>query len=159
DPANPGAEPHVVSYPAAGTANVRVSLAVVALDGSRVAVDWDGEEWPYLVTVHWSAAGPPLIALQTRDQRRLQLRSIDPVSGATEVLHEESDEHWIDIVTGVPAWTTDGRLVRVSNRDGAYRLVVDDKEVTDPGLQVRSVLHVGADVLFTASEADPRQVH
>jgi dipeptidyl-peptidase-4 len=159
DPANPGVRPNVVSYPAAGTDNVRVRLAVVALDGSRVDVDWDGVELPYLVTAHWSAAGPPLIAVQSRDQRRVQLRSVDPATGVTELLHEETDDSWIDIVTGVPAWTTDGRLVRVSNRDGAYRLVVDDKEVTDPSLQVRSVLDVAADVLFTASEDDPRQVH
>jgi dipeptidyl-peptidase-4 len=159
DPANPAMPPNVVSYPAAGTDNVRVRLAVVALDGSRVDVDWDGVELPYLVTVHWSAGGPPLIVLQTRDQRRMQIRSVDPATGATELVHEDTDEQWIDIVPGVPAWTTDGRLVRVSTRDGSYRLVVDDKEITDPSLQVRSVLNVAGDVLFTASEDDPTQVH
>ncbi|HEV2782183.1 MAG TPA: prolyl oligopeptidase family serine peptidase [Actinophytocola sp.] len=159
DPANPDAEPNTVSYPAAGTDNVIVGLAVIGLDGTRVEVDWDGRELPYLATVHWSAGGPPLIALQSRDQRRMQIRSVDPDTGGTELLCEETDEHWVDIVAGVPAWTSDGRLVRVSNRDGAYRLVVDDKELTDPGLQVRSVPHVGADVLITASEQDPTQVH
>jgi dipeptidyl-peptidase-4 len=159
DPANPAASPNTVAYPAAGTENVSVRLAVIGLDGTRVEVDWDGIELPYLATVHWSAGGPPLIGLQSRDQRRMQLRSVDADTGATELLHEETDEHWVDIVPGVPAWTTDGRLVRVSARDGAYRLVVDDKEVTEPGLQVRSVLHVGSDVLFTASEQDPTQVH
>jgi dipeptidyl-peptidase-4 len=159
DPANPEAPVNTVAYPAAGTENVVVRLAVIGLDGSRVEVDWDGEELPYLVTAHWSAGGPPLIALQSRDQRRMQIRSIDPATGATELLHEDTDEHWVEIVPGVPAWTRDGRLVRVSVRDGAYRLVLDGKEITDPGLQVRSVLDVGADVLFTASDADPTQVH
>ncbi|HEV8562536.1 MAG TPA: prolyl oligopeptidase family serine peptidase [Actinophytocola sp.] len=159
DPANPEAPPHTVSYPAAGTENVFVWLAVIGLDGSRVEVDWDGVELPYLATVHWSAGGPPLIAVQSRDQRRMQVRWVDPATGTTELLHEETDEQWVDIVPGVPAWTTDGRLVRVSTRDGAYRLVVDGKEVTEPNLQVRSVLQVGADVLFTASEEDPTQVH
>jgi dipeptidyl-peptidase-4 len=159
DPANPEAPPHTVSYPAAGTENVFVWLALIGLDGSRVEVDWDGVELPYLATVHWSAGGPPLIAVQSRDQRRMQVRWVDPATGTTELLHEETDEQWVDIVPGVPAWTTDGRLVRVSTRDGAYRLVVDGKEVTEPNLQVRSVLQVGADVLFTASEEDPTQVH
>jgi dipeptidyl-peptidase-4 len=159
DPANPAAQPNTVAYPAAGTDNVDVGLAVIGLDGNRVEVGWDARDLPYLVTVHWSAGGPPLIAVQSRDQRRLQIRSVDPDTGATELLHEETDEHWVHIVAGVPAWTTDGRLVRVSVRDGAYRLVVDDKEVTDPGLQVRSVPHVGAEVLITASEEDPTQVH
>jgi dipeptidyl-peptidase 4 len=159
DPANPEAPVNVVAYPAAGTENVVVRLAVIGLDDSTVDVDWSGEDFPYLVTVHWSAGGPPLIAVQSRDQRRLRILSVDPDTGATEVLHEELDEHWVEIVPGVPAWTTDGRLVRVSVRDGAYRLVLDDKEITDPGLNVRSVLDVGDDVLFTASEADPTQVH
>lgn len=159
DPANPEAPVNTVAYPAAGTDNVIVRLAVIGLDGSRVEVDWDNAEFPYLVTAHWSAGGPPLIALQTRDQRRSQTRSIDLDTGATELLHEETDEHWVEIVSGVPAWTNDGRLVRVSVRDGAYRLVLDDKEITDPSLQVRSVLDVGDDVLFTASDLDPTQVH
>ena len=41
DPANPEREPTVVAYPAAGTPNARVSLAVVGLDGTRVDVAWD----------------------------------------------------------------------------------------------------------------------
>jgi dipeptidyl-peptidase 4 len=159
DPANPEVKPNVVAYPAAGTDNVEVRLAVVGLDGSRVDVDWDCAELPYLVTVHWSAAGPPLIALQPRDQRRMQIRSVDPDTGATEVLAEDADEHWVEIIPGVPAWTPDGRLVRVVVSDGANRIVVDGKEITPPDLYVRSVLDVGADVLFTASEADPTQVH
>lgn len=159
DPANPETPVNTVAYPAAGTDNVIVRLAVIGVDGALVEVDWDGEEFPYLVTAHWSKGGPPLIAVQTRDQGRLQVRSVDPDTGATELLAEDVDEHWVEIVPGVPAWTTDGRLVRVSVRDGAYRLLVDDKEITDPGLQVRSVLDVGADVLFTASGADPTQVH
>jgi dipeptidyl-peptidase 4 len=159
DPANPEAEPNVVAYPAAGTDNVEVRLAVLGLDGSWVDVDWDNTELPYLVTAHWSAAGPPLIALQPRDQRRMQVRSIDPDTGATEILAEETDEHWVEIVPGVPAWTPDGRLVRVAVADGANRIVVDGKEITPPDLFVRSVLDVGEDVLFTASEDDPTQVH
>ncbi|OLF17903.1 S9 family peptidase [Actinophytocola xanthii] len=159
DPANPEAPPTVVSYPAAGTDNVEVRLAVVGLDGSRVDVDWNNRELPYLVTVHWSAAGPPLIAVQTRDQRRMQVRSVDPDTGATELLAEDVDERWVDIVPGVPAWTSDGRLVRVVPSADANRVVVDGEEVTPPELRVRAVLDVGEDVLFTASAQDPTQVH
>jgi dipeptidyl-peptidase-4 len=157
DPANPSAAPHVVHYPAAGTPNVKVELVVIDLDGNRVQVDWTGTE--YLANVHWSAGGPPLLAVETRDQRTMQIRTLDPDNGVTELLHEETDPHWVDVVTGVPAWTSDGRLVRVAVSDGAYRLVIDGKEVTEPGLQVRSVLDAADDVVFTASADDPRQVH
>jgi dipeptidyl-peptidase-4 len=156
DPANPEAAPHVVAYPAAGTDNVTVTLAVIGLDGSRVDVDWDGE---YLVTAHWSTGGPLLIATQPRDQRTMRVCAVDVATGATEVLAEDVDDRWVEIIPGVPAWTDDGRLVRVAVADGANRLVVDGKEVTPPSLRVRSVLDVAADVLFTASEDDPTQVH
>jgi dipeptidyl-peptidase 4 len=162
DPANPQTAPNVVAYPAAGTDNVDVRLAVVSLDRtqiSRVDVDWHGGELPYLVTAHWSEGGPPLIALQSRDQKRLEIRSIDPDTGATEELTTDTDDTWVEIAPGVPAWTPDGRLVRIGVREGAYALVVDGRAVTPPDLQVRAVLDVGADILFTATEADPRQVH
>ncbi|HEX6354014.1 S9 family peptidase [Actinophytocola sp.] len=155
DPANPEAAPNVVSYPAAGTDNVTVRLAIIGLDGSRVDVGWDGE---YFVTAHWSAHGL-LIATAPRDQRAMRVFAVDADTGATDLLAEDVDDRWVEIVPGVPAWTDDHRLVRVAVADGANRLVVDGKEVTPPSLTVRAVLDVGADVLFTASATDPTQVH
>jgi dipeptidyl-peptidase-4 len=169
DPANPETVPNVVSYPAAGTDNVEVRLAVLSVDHggvSRVEVDWAGGELPYLVTAHWSDGGPPLIALQSRDQKRMEIRSADPDTGVTTVLATENDDTWVEIAPGVPAWTPDGRLVRIGVSQGGYRLIVDDKEVTPPSMQVRAVLDVGrgpngvgTDILFTATESDPTQVH
>ncbi|WP_425425304.1 prolyl oligopeptidase family serine peptidase [Amycolatopsis saalfeldensis] len=156
DPANPQNPANVVAYPSAGSPNAEVSLALLGLDGSRV--DLSRGDWEYLVTVHWSAGGAPLLAVQPRDQRSLSVLAVDVADGSTSVLHTETDEQWVEIVQGVPAWTADGRLVTESAADGDHRLVVDGKPVTPPGLQLRSVLHVGAEVLFTAS-GDPTQVH
>ncbi|PXY28213.1 S9 family peptidase [Prauserella muralis] len=157
DPVNPGAPVNTVAYPAAGTTNVDVSLAFLGLDGSRV--DVRRGDWEYLVAVHWSAGGAPLIAVQPRDQRRLEIHAVNPADGSTTLLHAETDPDWVEIVAGVPAWTGDGRLVHVGAADGAYRLFVDGKPVTGPDLQVRSVLHVADEVLFSASDADPTQIH
>ncbi|WP_442874683.1 prolyl oligopeptidase family serine peptidase [Amycolatopsis sp. NBC_00345] len=156
DPANPQNPPNVVAYPSAGSPNAEVSLALLGLDGSRV--DLARGDWEYLVTVHWSAGGPPLLAVQPRDQRSLSVLAVDVADGSASVLHTETDEHWVEILLGVPAWTADGRLVTESAADGDHRLVVDGTPVTPPGLQLRSVLHVGTEVLFTASD-DPTQVH
>ncbi|HET6501589.1 MAG TPA: prolyl oligopeptidase family serine peptidase [Amycolatopsis sp.] len=157
DPADPGSRADTVAYPAAGTANVAVSLAFLGLDGSRVEVErGDGE---YLAAVHWSAGGPPLLTVQSRDQRRLEIRAVDPADGSISLLHTETDPDWVELVPGVPAWTPDGRLVRVSAADGGYRLIVDGEPVTPPGLQVRSVLDVGEEILFSASAEDPTQIH
>ncbi|GAB3724591.1 prolyl oligopeptidase family serine peptidase [Amycolatopsis oliviviridis] len=157
DPANPQSAANVVAYPAAGTTNADVTLAILGLDGSRV--DVAKTDWEYLAAVHWSAAGKPLLSVQSRDQRTLEIQAVDPATGSVEVLHTETDECWVELAAGVPAWTADGRLVRESAADGDHRLVVDGVAVTPPGLQVRSVLHVGDEVLFSASEADPTQIH
>ncbi|TVT24423.1 prolyl oligopeptidase family serine peptidase [Amycolatopsis rhizosphaerae] len=157
DPSDPKAPANVVAYPAAGENNVEVSLAFFGLDGSRV--DVQRGDWEYLTAVHWSAGGPPLLAVQPRDQRRLEIHAVDPATGTTKLLHTETDPLWVEIVPGAPAWTRDGRLVHVSAADGTYRLVLDGKPVTPSGLQVRSLLDVGEEVLFSASEDDPTQIH
>ncbi|WP_253853900.1 S9 family peptidase [Prauserella alba] len=157
DPANPASPVNTVAYPAAGTTNVAVSLAVVTLDGRRL--DVPAGEWEYLVAVHWSEGGPPLLTVQSRDQKCLEIRALDVTDGSTRLLHTEKDPDWVEIVTGVPAWTPDGRLVHVGVADGAYRLFVDGTPVTGAELQVRSVLDVGDEVLFSASDDDPTQIH
>ncbi|TNC27713.1 S9 family peptidase [Amycolatopsis alkalitolerans] len=157
DPANPGDSVNTVAYPAAGEQNVGVSLAILGLDGARV--DVESGDWEYLAAVHWSAGGPPVLAVQSRDQRTFEIHSVDPATGATKLLHSETDPRWVELVPGAPAWTSDGRLVRVSAADGSYRLLIDGVPVTGPELQVRSVLDVGDEVLFSASGADPTQIH
>lgn len=160
DPANPGTPPNVVPYPAAGTANAEVGLALFALDGSRVDVVWEHESYPYLARVHDSAGGSPLLEVQSRDQRTVRVLAVDTSTGATTVLAEDTDPRWVELFAGVPAWTPGGELVRVVAADGAYRLLVGDRPVTGTGLQVRSVLDIGEDdVLFTASGADPTRIH
>ncbi len=167
DPANPGRAPAEVAYPAAGTPNADVSLVLAGLDGTTVPVEWDRAQFPYLVAVTWEAAGA-LIVVQSRDQRRTRLLSADPVCGEVELIREDNDEHWVDIVAGVPGWTGDGRIVWAADSGGAKRLLVAAPEaladgtaapVTPPGLQVRAVADIDGDaVLFTASDDDPTGV-
>ncbi|MFC5911413.1 S9 family peptidase [Streptacidiphilus monticola] len=156
DPANPGRPAHRVAYPQAGTANAEVRLFVLALDGSRVEVDWDREAFPYLARVHWSEGGPPLLLVQARDQRTQRYLTVRPETGATEQVAEETDDRWVELFPGVPVWTPDGRLVRiVDTASGCRALVVGDIQVTGPELHVRAVLDAGADdVLFTASAGE-----
>src|SRR6516162_9563705 len=167
DPANPDRPPAEVAYPAAGTANADVSLLLAGLDGSQAPLEWDRAAFPYLVTVNWDGTDP-LIVVQTRDQRRMRLLSADPGRGTVAVLREDTDEHWLDIVPGVPGWTGDGRIVWTADADGAKRLLVaapgqladgTATPVTPPDLQVRAVADIdGNTVLFTASDEDPAAV-
>jgi dipeptidyl-peptidase-4 len=165
DPANPGRAPAEVGYPAAGTPNADVSLLLVRLDGTAAEVVWDRAAFGYLVTVTWEAGGP-LIVVQSRDQRRMRLLAADPASGATRVLREDTSDVWLDIVPGVPAWTSDQRIVWTLDSADTKRLLVASPAelsaapgpVTPPGLHVQEVISADGDaVLFTASGEDPTQ--
>lgn len=158
DPAHPDRPASSVRYPAAGTANVDVSVFLLGLDGSRREVHWDREAFPYLVDVRWSAEGPPLLVVTSRDQRRQLLLAADTTTGATSTVAEETDDAWVEVVPGTPAWLSDGRLVRVADREGSRRLLVGADAVTPPGLQVSSVVRVDDDVVFLASR-DPLDQH
>ena len=90
----------------------------------------------------------------------MRLLSVDAGTGRAEVLHEDTDPTWLEIVPGVPAWTADGRLVWTADREDTRRLLVaapgalaGAEPVTPPGLQVRGVIDVDGDtVLFQASD-------
>jgi dipeptidyl-peptidase 4 len=163
DPANPGSEPARVAYPAAGTANADVSLLLARLDGTVTPVETDRAAFPYLVTVCWQRGHDPLVVVQSRDQRRMRILSIDPERGTTEVLREDTDPHWLDIVPGVPAWTQDGRIVWTGDADDTRRLLLGARgreavPVTTPGLQVRGVLDVDGDTILFQASAEPTEV-
>ncbi|MGH2678082.1 MAG: DPP IV N-terminal domain-containing protein, partial [Actinomycetota bacterium] len=157
DPTNPDAAPVAVRYPVAGTANVEATLHVLGLDGSRTEVRWDRAGFEYLARVVWSEGAPLTIAVQSRDQRTLQVLEVAD-DGSTSVLREDHDEAWVDLVPGSPQTLTDGRLVRTADSEDARRLFVGDAAVTPSTLQVRDILATDDDVLFTASE-EPEAVH
>jgi dipeptidyl-peptidase 4 len=125
-----------------------------------------------VVTACWDGAShqsrPPLLAVQSRDQRELRLLAVEPGTGKTTVLRADTDPSWVDIVPGVPAWTADGRIAWTANSDGTRRLLVATPEqhaagraepVTPSGLQVRDILDVDGDtVLFSGSADDPAEI-
>ena len=157
DPANPDREPTAVGYPAAGTPNARVTLAVLDLDGTRVDVDLPaGDE--YVAAVTWDRHDL-LVTVQPRDQRRVTLLRVDPDTGSATEVAASVDDSWVDLVAGVPAHLADGALVWCADDADTRRLLVGGTPVTPPGLQLRGVLAVDADaVLFTASGDDPTSV-
>jgi dipeptidyl-peptidase-4 len=160
DPANPDRPPSEVAYPAAGTPNALVSLALLKVDGRRTGVAWDRGMFPYFVAAAWDRHGL-LIVVQPRDQRSQRVLRVDPSNGETSLVHVEHDPVWTDIVPGLPVRTNSGDLVwTTEDRDAdTRRITVAGEPVTPAGLQVRAVLGVdGESILFTASE-EPTEVH
>jgi dipeptidyl-peptidase 4 len=151
NPAEPSIAPTSVAYPAAGTPNAIVGLFVVDLDGERVEVNWDRAELPYLAAVSWSSHGL-FIVVQSRDQKRVEVRTVTPATGATYLRLDDVDKHWVELVPGTPTFMGDGQLVTCADRGGSRRLMIDGEPVTLAPLQVRSVLHADHDsVVFTGN--------
>ncbi|MDX1657552.1 MAG: prolyl oligopeptidase family serine peptidase [Nitriliruptorales bacterium] len=157
DPADPTAAPQEHRYPAAGTANPEVGLSIFDVEGyGRVDVRWDHDRFPYLARVSWAPERPLTLLVQDRHQLTWQILTVDEETGATTLVQQRHDPGWLELVDGVPAWTGDGKLVTVADRDelgqgGTRCVVVADSPVTPAGLQVESVLTVeGSAVWFRA---------
>lgn len=161
DPANPATPPTELAYPAAGTPNAQVSLTVIDLAErfGHVQVSWDRVAYPYLVNVSWTRHGPPLLLVQSRDQRSTQTLALDPDTGHTRTVRADTDAAWLEIVPGVPVWSPAGRLVHTLDADDARRLAFDGQPVTPPSLQVRGVVDVGEDGVVVSASEDPAEVH
>ena len=166
DPADPSRPARTVRYPAAGTDNPIVTLHVLGLDGSRLDIDWDHEFFPYLAHVEWTDDGL-LMAVQSRDQRGSMAMQVDMSTGEAIALTSDYDDAWIENVPGVPRLLPGGALLTASDRDGMRRLYVDDRPVTPPDLQVRSVVCVAdpdeneePDIVFLANDPnEPTELH
>ncbi len=142
EPASPDQQPREVRYPAAGTANAKVELHVLALDGGSIEVAWDNERFPYLTAVHWVSGERLLLTVQSRDQRDLQVLEANPTTGDTAPIFTDHDDRWVELVPGTPDELDDGRLVMTADRDGMRRMMVGGEPVTPTELQVRALVAV-----------------
>lgn len=106
-------------YPAAGTANSNVALYILTPDGGqKVAVDWGAGPDQYLARVTWSPNATKLYVLrESRDQKRLDLLQVDPVTGHSQVLFTESSRIWIDLSDNLRV-LKNGSILWWSQRDG-----------------------------------------
>ena len=151
DPAHPELPATEHRYPAAGTPNASVSLHIISIaTNTATSVELSGN-WEYLNTVSWNSAG--LIAqTQTRDQKQIDIHSIDASSGKATIVFTDTDAAWVELVAGVPALQQDGTLVTCADREGSRRLLVNGSAVTPTTMQVRSVVSVGDSIVFMAND-------
>jgi dipeptidyl-peptidase-4 len=109
DPFHPEQQPGAIPYPRPGKHNVKVRLGIVPVAGGQtVWIDWNRQKYPYLARVHWDRHGPLTILVQTRDQKEVVLRQVDPRSGHTRPLVTERDAAWVNLPRNVPRWLPDG---------------------------------------------------
>jgi dipeptidyl-peptidase-4 len=110
-------------YPAAGTANVVASVWVMNPDGSRRAkVDLGPNPDIYLARVDWSKDGQTLyVQRESRDQKRLDLLAVDPLTGASRILFTETAKTWINLNDDFRV-LHDGSIIWGSERSGFHHL-------------------------------------
>ena len=157
DPAHPDRQPASLRYPFAGAANPQTSLWFVTLDGRRVEITWDTDTFCYLTNVSWASGRPALVTVLDRRQRHMRTYSWLPGS-APVCVRAVTDQHWVDVVPGVPAWWGERLLtVEPDVSSDTSRLCVDGEPLSPPGMQVRAVLDVLTDRVLLAVTEDERE--
>jgi len=134
-------------YPAAGTPNALVDLYVMRPDGSGpVKVDLGADPDIYLARVDWRAdGGALLVQRESRDQKRLDLLSVDPATGHSTILFTERSETWLNLHDNLKS-LRDGSLIWSSERSGFSHLYRFDRgrwtQLTHGNWEVDSVAGV-----------------
>ncbi len=134
-------------YPRAGAANAVVDLYVMKNDGDGIVkVDLGKNPDVYLARVDWSADGRTLyVQRESRDQKKLDLLRVDPVTGASTLLFSETAKTWINLHDNFRA-LKDGGILWSSERDGFSHLYRYDAgkwtQLTKGAWAVRDVIGV-----------------
>ena len=126
-------------YPRAGRPNAVVQLFVRALapGAAPVRVDLGSDADIYLARVDWSADGRTLYVQRlSRDQRSLDLLSVDPATGTSRVIIRERQSPWIDLNDNFTA-LKDGTFIWGSERTGFNHLYLYGRD----GRLIRAVTH------------------
>jgi len=155
-------------YPRAGRTNAVVELYVRDLvSGDLNKVDLGTNTDIYLARVNWSSDGQTLyVQRQSRDQKRLDLLSVDPATGRSRVIATQRAEAWVPLTHDFRAlkdgnfiWSseeTGWRHLYLHNRDGRRIRALTRGEFPVKGLS--GVNEETGEVFFTASMRDGREL-
>ena len=110
-------------YPFAGTPNATVKLGVAPIKGGRTKwVDIGEEKDIYLTRAFWSADSKTLFAgILSRDQKSHKLLKINPLTGTSELLFEETHPAWMNVEVSYKA-LNDGSILWSSERNDKWQL-------------------------------------
>ena len=155
-------------YPRAGRPNAVVELYVHDREsGRRTKVDLGGNPDIYLARVNWSADGRTLyVQRQSRDQKTLNLLSVDPATGASRVILTQRSDAWVPLSHDFKA-LEDGNFIWSSQESGWKHLYLYDRDgrlirpITRGEYAVKALDGVNqqtGEVFFTASMRDGREL-
>jgi dipeptidyl-peptidase-4 len=155
-------------YPRAGRPNAVVELFVHdRQSGRQTQVDLGENADIYLARVDWSVDGRTLyVQRQSRDQKTLDLLSVDPDTGASRVILTQTSEAWVGLTNDFRAldkgdfiWSseeTGWRHLSLFSRDG--RRIRDITRGDWPVKGLTGVNQQTGEVFFTASMRDGEEL-
>jgi dipeptidyl-peptidase-4 len=155
-------------YPRAGRPNAVVELYVHdRQSGERIKVDLGANSDIYLGRVNWSADGRTLYVQRlSRDQKTLDLLSVDPATGASRVIVSQTSTAWVGLTHDFRA-LEDGTFIWSSEETGWKHLYLYARDgrriraITQGQYPIKGLTGVNArtgDVFFTASMRDGREL-
>jgi dipeptidyl-peptidase-4 len=134
--------------------------------GQRVKVDLGADTDIYLGRVNWAADGSvAYVQRLSRDQKRLDLLSVDPATGASRVIASQTSPAWVNVTHDFKA-LKDGNFIWSSEESGWRHLYLYNKDgrqlraVTRGDYPVKSLDGVNqetGEVFFTASMRDGKE--
>ena len=118
-------------YPAAGEANVRVQLGVIAPRAAATPqwIDLGPDPDIYLARVDWRDPQRLTFQRQSRDQHTLELVEANLASGAQRTLVTETADTWVPLHNSL-RFLPDGRFLWSSERDGYQHLYLASEDGT-----------------------------
>lgn len=154
-------------YPRAGRPNAVVELYVQDVQsGQRVKVDLGADTDIYLGRVNWAADGSvAYVQRLSRDQKRLDLLSVDPATGASRVIASQTSNAWVNVTHDFKA-LKDGNFIWSSEESGWRHLYLYNKDgrrlraITRGDYPVKALDGVNqetGEVFFTASMRDGKE--
>ncbi len=155
-------------YPRAGRPNAVVELFIQDVTtGNRVQVDLGANKDIYLGRVNWAADGSvAYVQRLSRDQKTLDLLSVDPATGRSRVIATQTSNAWVPLTHNFKA-LKDGNFIWSSEETGWQHLYLYNKDgrriraITRGEYPVKSLDGVNQDtgeVFFTASMRDGKEL-
>ncbi|MCP4902336.1 MAG: prolyl oligopeptidase family serine peptidase [bacterium] len=155
-------------YPKAGTANSKLQLGVVTLDGNTSWMNLGQDEDIYVVRAGWMPDGASVWYQRlNRDQTTLDLVAADPTTGEPRPLLRDFDPTWVNVRDDL-LFLDDGRFLWTSERDGRRHLYLHAadgsliQQLTEGDWQVEAVYGLdssGTRMLMQGTGEDPRDRH
>lgn len=149
-----GHDPLVLVQNRRQTRDQVLEVAVAAAEEPELLDDATVAEWNIAIANNAEDAFGMVDAADVPDVSGL---GSAPAFGATRVLEEHTNQQWIDLIPGTPAYTPNGHVVCALNdmESDTNRLTIDGHPFTPAGWNVREVLHVDDTEVLAVVQREP----